>query len=229
MSEAVRYGPERKLWMETLSPIATSREGRLLVSPPSRDPLMLYDFKRESITSSWYQVPSTALSQIERQNALTESAKLTEVSAKDVLGFQANLRDFSHASCLNEFLGTHLNNGGSPFGASPGDFVTLWMERNVLDYYIYMLHCGTPSGLMIPRIPKPTGATLSLWAPQRETSMLCGMHAITSLGSTPVGVMKKNPSAPFLITSISSADALLTTQMPLHQLHSTPMKHTTPS
>ena len=68
-----------------------------------------------------------------------------------------------------------------------------------------MLHCGTPSGLMIPRIPKPTGATLSLWAPQREISMPCGMHATTSLGSTPVGVMKRNPSAPFPTTSTSSA------------------------
>ena len=72
MSKAeIRYGPDQKHWTETLSPIARSqRDGRLLVSPPSRDPLILYYFKQEAITSSWYQVPSVALSQEQRANAL---------------------------------------------------------------------------------------------------------------------------------------------------------------
>ena len=79
MSKAeIRYGPaaDQKHWTETLSPIArpSQRDGRLLVSPPSRDPLILYDFKQEAITSSWYQVPSVALSQEQRTNALTETA-----------------------------------------------------------------------------------------------------------------------------------------------------------
>ena len=128
---------------------------------------------------------------------------------------------------MKEFFGTHLNNGGNPFGASYDGLATLWMERNVLDYYAS--DYGMLSGLMIPRIPKPTEATLSLWAPLRETSMLCGMHVTTSLGSTPVGVMKKSPSVPFQTTSIRSASALLTTQMPFRQLHLTLMRHTTPS
>ena len=97
----IRYGPEQKHWTETLSPIARSqRDGRLLVSPPSGDPLTLYDFKQEAITSSWFQVPSVALSRDQRKNALTESVKAAEISVKDTLGFQSNFRDFSHVECV---------------------------------------------------------------------------------------------------------------------------------
>ena len=146
MSKAeVRYGPDQKRWKETLSPIARSqRDGRLLVSPPSRDPLILYDFKQEAITSAWYQIPSVALSQEQRTNALTETAKVADISAKDTLGFQCNFREFSHAECVKEFLGTHLNNGGNPFGASYDGLATLWMERNVLDYYASLWHAKWP-------------------------------------------------------------------------------------
>ncbi|MCG8626982.1 MAG: hypothetical protein MJE68_33900 [Proteobacteria bacterium] len=137
----IRYGPERKRWTETLSTIVRSqRDGKLLVSPPSQDPLTLYDFKQEAITSSWYQVPTVALSEDQRKNALIESAKFAQTSVKDTLGFQGNFREFSHAQCVKEFLGTHLNNGGSPFGASYYGLATLWMECNVLDYYASLWH-----------------------------------------------------------------------------------------
>ena len=140
----VSYGPEQKRWTETLSPIARSRDGRLLISPPSRDPLAAYDFKQESITSAWYQVPSVALSQKQRDSALTETARVAEVSVRDTLGFQCNFRNFSHAECLKGFLGTHLNNAGNPFGASYNGLATLWMERNVLDYYASLWHAKWP-------------------------------------------------------------------------------------
>ena len=141
----IRYGPEQNRWTETLSPIARSpRDGKLLVSPPSRDPLTLYDFKQETITSSWYQVPSIALSEEQRAKALTEPAKAVGVSANDTLGFQCNFREFSHAECVKDFLGTHLNNGGNPFGASYDGLATLWMERNVLDYYASLWHAKWP-------------------------------------------------------------------------------------
>ena len=39
----IPYGPERKPWIETLSDLARSPEdGKLLVTPPSRDPLDQY-------------------------------------------------------------------------------------------------------------------------------------------------------------------------------------------
>ena len=59
MSVNVPYGPEMKSCDESLSPLAKSPSGRLLVSPPSWDPLKIYDYKEETVTSSWYQVPST--------------------------------------------------------------------------------------------------------------------------------------------------------------------------
>ena len=81
--------------MDRNSLIAWSQHnGRLLVSPPSRDPLTLYDFKREPITGSWYQVPSIALNKEQRTNVLTETAKVAEISAKDALGFQGNFASF---------------------------------------------------------------------------------------------------------------------------------------
>ena len=140
----IRYGPERKRWTETLSPIARSRDGKLLVSPPTRDPLTLYDFKQESVTSAWYQVPSVALSQEQRTSALAETARVVEVSKRDTLGWQCNYREFSHVECVKGFLGTHLNNGGTPFGASCDRMTTLWIERNVLDYYASLWHAKWP-------------------------------------------------------------------------------------
>ena len=59
MSVDVPYGPEKKSWDKSLSPLSRSPNGRLLVSPPSWDPLESYDYKQEAVTSSWYQVPST--------------------------------------------------------------------------------------------------------------------------------------------------------------------------
>ena len=141
----VLYGPDRKKWSETLSPIAKSRhDARLLVSPPNRNPLELYSFKQEAITSTWYQVPSVALSEEQRKTALEETARAAEVSARDALGFQGNFREFSHAECVKNFIGTHLNNGGNPFGSSYDGRATLWMERNVLDYYASLWHAKWP-------------------------------------------------------------------------------------
>ena len=90
MSVDVPYGPEKKSWDKSLSPLARSPNGRLLVSPPSWDPLKSYDYKQETVTSSWYQVPSTGLSEEQRSKTLAETARGVQLSAKDTLGFQAN-------------------------------------------------------------------------------------------------------------------------------------------
>ena len=144
MSVDVPYGPEKKSWDKSLSPLARSPNGRLLVSPPSWDPLESYDYEQETVTSSWYQVPSTGLSEEQRSKALAETARAAQLSVKDTLGFQANFREFAHAECAQGFLNTHFNNGGDPFGPSYDGLSTLWMERNVLDYYASLWHAKWP-------------------------------------------------------------------------------------
>ena len=138
----VRYGPQRKFWSEDISPLVTSKDGTLLVTPPSFDPLKYYSFKKEQ--STLYQVPSTGLSEKQRTEALTETTKVVKDSLEKTLGFQCNYREFSHAECAKSFLTTHLNNHGSPFTASYSGLTTHCMERNVLDYYASLWHVKWP-------------------------------------------------------------------------------------
>ena len=144
MNDSIPYGSEQEDWKETLSPIAKSRDGRLLVTPPTIDPLMLYSFDEEEITSASYQVPSTALTEKQRSQALLETLEIAKCSAKNTIGFQCNFREFSHAECVKNYLAIHLNNGGSPFDASSDGLSTLWMERNVLDYYASLWQAKWP-------------------------------------------------------------------------------------
>ena len=99
MSVNVPYGPEKESWDESLTPLARSPSGRLLVSPPSWDLLKIYDYKQETVMSSWYQVPSTGLSKEQRTKALAETARAVQFPVKDTLGFQCNFREFAHAEC----------------------------------------------------------------------------------------------------------------------------------
>ena len=57
----IPYGPDRKPWSDTLSPLAIKQDGTLLVTPPSSDPEFTYDTsdKERSITPAYYQVPSS--------------------------------------------------------------------------------------------------------------------------------------------------------------------------
>ena len=112
------------------------------------------------VTSSWYQVPSTGLSEEQRTKALGETARAVQLSFKDTLGFQCNFREFAHAECAQGFLNTHLNNGGDPFGPSYDGLSTLWMERNVLDYYASLWHAKWPHD---PKDPESYwGCTLTM-------------------------------------------------------------------
>ena len=150
--DEIQYGPQRKLWRETLSPIATSADGKLLVSPPSVDPLRVYDFKQEPLfTSSKYQVPSVALSETQRTEALVETTKVVEATLRDMLGYQSNCRELSHVEWVKSFQATRLNNHGSPFVATCSGLTTHCMERNVLDYFASLWHAKWPHN---PRDPE---------------------------------------------------------------------------
>ena len=150
-SDHVLYGPEQKRWIETVSSIARTEMGKLLVTPPTFDPLALYDFgEQESVTSALYQVPSTALNEKQRSDAISETALTNKIAVSNTIGFQCNFRDLSHAACAHSFLSTHVNNGGSPFEPSSDRLATTWMERNVLDYYASLWHAKWPHN---PRDP----------------------------------------------------------------------------
>lgn len=144
-TSGVFYGPERRPWEETLSPLARSLDGRLLVSPPSADPLALTpDRDREGVTSHRYQVPSVGLSEEQRANAQAETADRILSAVPDWLGFQVNVRCFDHVDCVQPFLRTHISNAGDPFVPSCTRCNTKWMERNVLDYYASLWHAKWP-------------------------------------------------------------------------------------
>ena len=138
----IPYGPDRKPWEETVSPLAKF-QGTYLVSPPSVDPASLYDFKEEPVTSAWYQVPSTGLTKGQRTRAFDETEKVIRFSESVLLGHRCSLRN--SLECVSDpLMSGHLNNGGSAYTASHSGLSTLWMERNVLDYYASLWHAKWP-------------------------------------------------------------------------------------
>ena len=154
----IRYGPDGKPWGETVSPLAKF-QGTYLVSPPSVDPASLYDFKEEPITSAWYQVPSTGLTREQRTRAFDETEKAFHSSENVMLGYRRSLRN--GLECVSgQFMSAHLNNGGSAYGASHNGLTTLWMERNVLDYFACLWNAKWPHN---PKDPKSYwGYTLTM-------------------------------------------------------------------
>ena len=138
----IPYGPGRKPWEETVSPLAKF-QGTYLVSPPSVDPASLYDFKEEPITSAWYQVPSSGLTKEQRTRAFDETEKVIQHSESAVLGYRRSLRN-GLEFVNGQFMSAHLNNGGSAYTASHTGLTTLWMERNVLDYYASLWNAKWP-------------------------------------------------------------------------------------
>ena len=138
----IPYGPERKPWEETISPLAKF-QGTYLVSPPSVDPASLYDFKEEPITSAWYQVPSNGLTKEQRTRAFDETEKAIQHSTNVLLGYRRSLR--SGLECIsNPLMCGHLNNIGSAYKAGHSGLTTVWMERNVLDYYASLWNAKWP-------------------------------------------------------------------------------------
>ena len=140
----IPYGPDRKPWSDTLSPLAIKQDGTLMVTPPSRDPENTYDTsdKERSITPAYYQVPSSGLSSDQTRKAQDETYTVATRQASNFIGYQCNL--FSDYSVVSKYLGMIMNNLGDPF--VPGNFTTntKWMERNVLDYYASLWNAKWP-------------------------------------------------------------------------------------
>ena len=141
----ISYGPERRPWRETVSEVAVTEDGELLVSPPSTDPLQLDSYPDvPGVTSTLYQLPSSGLPSHHLQEAVEETSTLVHQVAEHMLGFQANEK-FNYP-ILSELCDVHLDNKGDPFSqlepATTGD--TKWLERNILDYYASLWHAKWP-------------------------------------------------------------------------------------
>ena len=143
MCEGICYGPERKPWVETVSSWGKDN-GKLLVSPPSKDPLVLCSFPKEEkdITPAFYQVTAQGFSEGHCSKAQEETAECLKVTSEDYLGFPGTLgNDYS---VLSAYLSTMCNNIGDPFKPSVSRKNTKWMERNVLDYYASLWNAKWP-------------------------------------------------------------------------------------
>jgi histidine decarboxylase len=150
--EGIQYGPGGKQWSETLSRLAVSSKGKLLVSPPSRDPLSLQEYSRVSshVTGSYYQVPSVGLSQEEQDIAHRETLDFLEGQAQNCMGYQCDLNMSHYQKTLPPYLKFLGNNVGDPFSAGTYTINTKWMECNVLDYFASLWNGKWPYKLEDP-------------------------------------------------------------------------------
>lgn len=144
VSTAIPYGPSRRPWRETLSAVAVSADGKLLVSAPGTDPLQ-HSVVPDGVTSHSYQVPSSALTLEEHDRAMEETVQVLNRGCKTMFGFMAS-QNFQMPSSLQSHL-TNVapNNAGDPFTVgTPFNLQPKWMERNVLDYFASLWNAKWP-------------------------------------------------------------------------------------
>ena len=145
MCEDIPYGPDRKAWKETVSPLAINGK-ELYISPPSQDPLKLYSFPKleKGITPPFYQVPSEGLSKEDCRQAQGETVQRTLEQTTNHLGYQASLGQ-GYVDVVPPYLDSLvLNNIGDPFVPGTYTLNTKWMERNVLDHYASLWNAKWP-------------------------------------------------------------------------------------
>lgn len=141
------YGPERKPWTETISDVAKSaKDGQLLVTPPSRDPLEQYKkvYSKGRVTGPTYQVTSCGLSKPQQDAAHKETLDLMRQQQTNFLGYQVGMDLLQHTAQMSPYLAFHSNNAGDPFTCGSMTMNTKWMECNVLDYYASLWNAKWP-------------------------------------------------------------------------------------
>ena len=144
-TESIPYGPERKPWIETLSNLAISPEdGRLLVTPPSRNPLDQYNKVYSTVTGSSYQVTSAGHTKQQQDFAQKETLDLLNQQQKYFLGYQIGMDLSEYVPTISPYLAFHTNNVGDPFVCGSMTVNTKWMECNVLDYYASLWNAKWP-------------------------------------------------------------------------------------
>ena len=146
-SSDIAYGPSRRPWRESLSQVAVSaKDGKLLVSPPSSDPLQQAGYTEvPGITSVRYQVPSSGITQEEHDTAMEETEGVLKSGCSSFFGYQ-HTQGFQCPPCLQSTLtGVFLNSAGDPFVMhTPRLIGAKWLERNVLDYYASLWNAKWP-------------------------------------------------------------------------------------
>ena len=149
MCEDIPYGPDRKPWKDTVSPLAINGKD-LKITPPSQDPLKLYSFPKleEGITPSLYQLPSKGLSKEEYDRAQEETIQHTTQQTANFLGYQVSLGE-SYVDVVSKYLNTSVNNVGDPFVSGTYTLNTKWMERNVLDHYASLWNAKWPHDMPV--------------------------------------------------------------------------------
>jgi len=142
--EDILFGPDRKPWKETLTPLALNPDGTPMVTPPSSDPEKAYSFPNleRGITLSNYQIPSMGFTADHARTAQDETSSYVNKQSANHLGYQCSIGN-DHSQ-VNRYLHTILNNIGDPY--EPGHFTinSKWMERNVLDYYASLWNAKWP-------------------------------------------------------------------------------------
>ena len=147
----IPYGPERKPWIETLSDLAVSAEGHMLVSAPSRDPLSQYaGIFPAGTKGEYYQVPSCSLTKTQQERAHDSTLEVLSKQVTNFLGYQVNMCMPQYPEQLKPYLGFHSNNIGDPFTAGAFTVNTKWLECNVLDYYASLWNGKWPFKLEDP-------------------------------------------------------------------------------
>ena len=144
------YGPDRKPWKDTLSDLAVSSEGNLLVSEPTRDPLVEYADVSSHVSGANYQVPSLGLKEGQQDAAQKESLDFLLAQTENAIGYQNNLSMPEYEKLLSPYLGIMSNNIGDPFTAGTFTVNTKVMECNVLDYYASLWNAKWPYKLEDP-------------------------------------------------------------------------------
>ena len=143
--EAILYGPEQKPWEETISSLARSMTGTLLVTPPSEDPSKAYQLI-PGLDTHKYQVPSTGLSELQQQDAQKQTLAYLNECADNFLGFQDNRLQNHFATVRQSYISPEIriNNAGDPFADASSKSNSKWLERHVLDYYASLWHAKWP-------------------------------------------------------------------------------------
>jgi histidine decarboxylase len=121
-------------------------DGKLLVTPPSIDPLALQNhIVPGGITASSYQVPSSGLTAEEHDGAMEETYRLLHEGCQSMLGFMVS-QDFQYPHILHSPLTSVMSNlAGDPFTTTkPYPHSSKWVERNVLDYFASLWNAKWP-------------------------------------------------------------------------------------